>query len=71
MDRLVKLRMKQPEEAVTNENNQRALLTIKGYVHQRKTLQQIADKLNASGFRTARGCLFQWVHIHRFLAKLS
>ncbi|GAB3742328.1 recombinase family protein [Spirosoma lituiforme] len=59
------------EKAATNENNRRALLTIKGYIRQEKTLQQIADELNASGFRTAKGCLFQRVHIHRFLAKLN
>jgi DNA invertase Pin-like site-specific DNA recombinase len=58
-------------KAATNPNNQRALLTIRGYVGQEKTLQQIADELNASGFRTARGHLFQRVHIHRLLAKLS
>lgn len=58
-------------KAVTNENNQRALLTIKGYIHQVKTLQQIADELNGSGFRTAKGQLFQRMHIHRLLAKLK
>lgn len=58
-------------KAATNENNQRALLTIKGYLQQDKTLQQIADELNGSGFRTAKGYLFQRVHIHRLLAKLN
>ena len=58
-------------KAATNLNNQRALLTIKGYVGQDKTLQQIADELNASGFRTANGHLLQRVHIHRLLAKLN
>jgi DNA invertase Pin-like site-specific DNA recombinase len=58
-------------KAATNPNNQRALLTIKGYVGQDKTLQQIADELNASGFRTANGHFLQRVHIHRLLAKLN
>jgi DNA invertase Pin-like site-specific DNA recombinase len=58
-------------KAATNPNNQRALLTIKGYVGQDKTLQQIADELNTSGFRTANGHLLQRVHIHRLLAKLQ
>jgi DNA invertase Pin-like site-specific DNA recombinase len=58
-------------KAATNENNQRALLTIKGYLHQGKTLQQIAHELNESGFRTAKGYLFQRVHIHRLWAQLS
>jgi DNA invertase Pin-like site-specific DNA recombinase len=57
-------------KAATNPNNQRALLTIRGYVGQDKTLQQIADELNASGFRTANGHLLQRVHIYRLLAKL-
>jgi DNA invertase Pin-like site-specific DNA recombinase len=57
-------------KAATNPNNQRALLTIKGYVGQDKTLQQIADELNASGFRTANGHLLQRVHIYRLLVKL-
>ena len=58
-------------KAATNENNQRALLTIKGYLNQDKTLQQIADELNASGFRTAEGHLFQRVQIHRLKNKLT
>jgi DNA invertase Pin-like site-specific DNA recombinase len=58
-------------KAATNLNNQRALLTVKGYASQDKTLQQIADELNASGFRTAKGHLLQRVHIHRLLAKLK
>jgi len=33
-------------KAATNENNRGALLTIKGYLHQGKTLQFIADELN-------------------------
>jgi DNA invertase Pin-like site-specific DNA recombinase len=57
-------------KAATNENNQRALLTIRGYLHQDKTLQQIADELNASGFRTAKGHLFQRVQVHRLMNKL-
>ncbi|GAB2561943.1 recombinase family protein [Spirosoma aerophilum] len=57
-------------KAATNENNRRALLTIKGYLHQDKTLQQVADELNASGFRTAKGQLFQRVQVHRHMAKL-
>jgi DNA invertase Pin-like site-specific DNA recombinase len=57
-------------KAATNENNQRALLTIKGYLHQGKTLQQIADELNASGFRTAKGHLFQRVQVQRLRNKL-
>ena len=58
-------------KAATNENNQRALLTVKGYISQQKTLQQVADELNGAGFRTAKGCFFQRVHIHRLLAKLT
>lgn len=58
-------------KAAANENNQRALLTIRGYLQQEKTLQQIADELNASGFRTAKGHMFQRVHIFRLKAKLS
>lgn len=58
-------------KAATNENNQRALLTIKGYLHQQKTLQQIANELNASGFRTAKGHLFQRVQVQRLMSKLS
>jgi len=58
------------EKAATNENNRRALLTIKGYIRQEKTLQQIADELNAAGFRTARGYLFQRVQVQRLLNKL-
>lgn len=57
-------------KAAANENNQRALLTIRGYLQQEKTLQQIADELNASGFRTARGHTFQRVHIFRLKAML-
>jgi DNA invertase Pin-like site-specific DNA recombinase len=57
-------------KAATNENNQRALLTIKGYLKQDKTLQQIADELNASGFRTTKGHLFQRVQIHRLKNKV-
>jgi DNA invertase Pin-like site-specific DNA recombinase len=37
-------------KAATNENNRRALLTIKGYLHQGKTLQHIADELNGQDF---------------------
>ena len=58
-------------KAATNENNQRALLTIKGYVNQGKTLQYIANELNAAGFRTARGQLFQRVQVQRLMNKLS
>jgi DNA invertase Pin-like site-specific DNA recombinase len=58
-------------KAASNENNRRALLTIKGYLHQHKTLQQIADELNASGFRTSRGHLFQRVQVQRLMSKLS
>ena len=57
-------------KAASNENNRRALLTIKGYLHQGKTLQQIADELNESGFRTAQGHLFQRVQVQRLMAKL-
>ena len=57
-------------KAATNENNRRALLTIKGYLHQGKTLQHIANELNASGFRTAKGQLFQRVQVQRLMAKL-
>ena len=57
-------------KALRNENNRRALLTLKGYVHQSKTLQQIADELNGSGFRTANGQLFGRVQVHRLMAKL-
>ncbi|UHG94979.1 recombinase family protein [Spirosoma oryzicola] len=57
------------KKAATNENNQRALLTIKGYLNQDKTLQQIADELNAAGFRTAKGHLFQRVQVHRLMSK--
>lgn len=57
-------------KAADNENNRRALLTIKGYIHQQKTLQQIADELNASGFRTAKGHLFQRVQVRRLMAKI-
>jgi DNA invertase Pin-like site-specific DNA recombinase len=58
-------------KAATNENNRRALLTIKGYLHQDKTLQQVADELNASGFRTAKGHLFQRVQVLRLMTKLA
>jgi DNA invertase Pin-like site-specific DNA recombinase len=57
-------------KAATNENNRRALLTIKGYLHQGKTLQHIADELNGSGFRTAKGQFFQRVQVQRLMAKL-
>ena len=57
-------------KATTNAHNQRALLAIKGYVGQNKTLQQVANELNAAGFRTAKGYFLQRVHIHRLLAKL-
>lgn len=57
-------------KAATNENNRRALLTIKGYLQQEKTLQQIADELNAAGFRTAKGHHFQRVQVKRLMAKL-
>lgn len=57
-------------KAAMNENNRRALLTIKGYLHQDKTLQQVADELNASGFRTAKGQLFQRVQVQRLMVKL-
>ncbi|AUD06627.1 recombinase family protein [Spirosoma pollinicola] len=58
-------------KAATNENNRRALLTIKGYLNQEKTLQQIADELNASGFRTAKGHFFQRVQVQQLMAKLA
>jgi DNA invertase Pin-like site-specific DNA recombinase len=58
-------------KAAGNENNQRALLTIRGYRPGEKTLQEIADELNASGFRTAKGHLFQRVQVMRLMAKLS
>ena len=58
-------------KAATNENNRRALLTMKGYLHQDKTLQQVADELNASGFRTAKGQLFQRVQVLRLMTKLA
>lgn len=57
-------------KAAMNENNQRALLTIKGYLHWGKTLQEIADELNASGFRTAKGHFFQRVQVQRLIAKI-
>ncbi|MCK8495882.1 recombinase family protein [Spirosoma sp. RP8] len=58
------------KKAATNENNQRAMLTIRGYLNQDKTLQQIADELNAAGFRTAKGYLFQRVQVLRLMNKL-
>ncbi|AUD05975.1 recombinase family protein [Spirosoma pollinicola] len=57
------------QKALTNKHNQLALLTIKEYLHQGKTLQQIADELNASGFRTAKGHLFQRVKVQRLINK--
>jgi hypothetical protein len=35
-----------------------------------KTLQQLADELNASGFRTAKDHLFQRVQVMRLMARL-
>lgn len=58
------------EKAASNENNRRALLTLKGYLPQAKPLQQIADELNGSGFRTSKGQLFQRVQVQRLMAKL-
>ncbi|MFD1140855.1 recombinase family protein [Larkinella insperata] len=58
-------------KAAANENNRRALLTIRGYLRQEKTLQQIADELNAAGFRTAKGYFFQRVQVLRLMSKMQ
>lgn len=54
-------------KAETNENNVRAKAMIKALRGQNLTLQQIADQLNASGFKTSRGNDFKPMQVKRLL----
>lgn len=47
------------EKAERNPNNQRALAFLRNIDRSKKTLQQIADELNESGFQTSRGKEFK------------
>ena len=58
------------DKAASNENNRRAILAVRGFAAQGKTLQQIADELNGAGFRTARGSAFIRKQVSRILARL-
>ncbi|MBO0953243.1 recombinase family protein [Fibrella forsythiae] len=53
--------------AKANENNRRALSMATSLRRSGKNLTQIADQLNTSGFRTARGCQFQATQVSRLL----
>lgn len=51
-------------KASTNENNTRAKAIIK-LLKDKMTLQEIADHLNISGFKTSQGCEFSRVQVSR------
>ena len=58
------------DKAAGNENNRRAILAVRGFAAQGKTLQQIADELNGAGFRIARGGEFIRKQVSRILTRL-
>ena len=53
------------EKARNNRNNKRATELILLYKDKGLSLQQIADKLNANGFRTAAGKVFHRTSVKR------
>lgn len=56
------------EIADNNENNIKAIPVIKTMMQEGKTLQAIADHLNANAFKTSKGCEFTRMAVSR-LAK--
>jgi len=55
----------QAAKAAKNENNMRAMMLICEYRNKGMTLQAIADKLNANGFKSSQGRAFQKVTVKR------
>lgn len=53
------------ELAASNENNRRATFMIKSLIKDGRNYTEIANELNQSGFRTARGCEFQATQVIR------
>lgn len=53
------------QKARRNTNNKRAMELIALYKDKEMTLQEIADRLNINGFRTAKGLLFQRTTVKR------
>jgi len=47
------------QKRLENENNRRAAELVETLAQQKLTLQEIAERLNRSGFRTSKGCQFQ------------
>lgn len=61
---------KKKQNAIDNENNQRAKLIIKHLLKEGKSFREIAKELNECGFKTANNCNFQATSVMR-LAKTS
>lgn len=57
------------KRAANNENNRRAMAMIVSLVKGNKNYVSIASELNAAGFRTARGCLFQATQVQRLILR--
>lgn len=58
-------------KARLNPNNKRAVALLKTLVIQDKTLQQMADILNDSGFQTSRGCKFDTTAVRRLIIRYN
>lgn len=58
------------ENSKENENNKRAFAVIENN-YKKLTLQQISDKLNKAGFKTAKGGQFSSVQVKRIFEKYT